>query len=409
MIMFSSFLILAYHVILLVEFGFQRATEARVVTNKMRYGQSGYNGQRSPNLSTEQQVFELAEATRLFTNRASPSENMYKINRDSAKFHEGKLLDEEDRSLLEKFYRETKQNDPFLGDSLSTESLWDELDNDKALDPKSALLDTHQQVDKAYDQVSKEAGKALGAISEWTVDPEYLPAEKGFSNERPNFYNNNVPTGGLKIIQASYSPTLRLLTSYDPIEDLKVITEGGPTPTGAHGITGALSHKTGDRIVGATLFGNDESSRPSVSSKSALDAVKLHDDLLKAPPRDGKVRVRMYYHRAIHDDARLYGNGPWKYWGHGWGLEFGFDPKSQASNNDFYQRGYTIERAFGRDFCKHRNNCRHPDPDFFKYPHKVGEYSEQQHRTMGPEARGFAARDRDKNLLLVTASQARIV
>jgi len=179
---------------------------------------------------------------------------------------------------------------------------------------------------------------------------------------------------GIKLVtstpnDASYAPGIRLLTSYNPIVKPGTV---GPDPSRGESLTD-------NQIVGATI--SRDQTNPPVRSVSAYDAIKMHDQLLEKPPRDGKVRVRMYYHRAMHDDARLYGNGPWKYWGHGWGLEFGFDPRSNSRDN-FYQKGYTIERAFGRDFCRHGQPCREPDPDFFKDPQKAGTYTIQYAKSL---------------------------
>lgn len=38
-----------------------------------------------------------------------------------------------------------------------------------------------------------------------------------------------------------------------------------------------------------------------------------------------KVRVKVYDHRAYHDPIQWYGRGPWKYFGHGYGIDYGYD------------------------------------------------------------------------------------
>lgn len=259
--------------------------------------------------------------------------------------------------------------------------------------------------------------------------------------------------------QASYSPTIKLLTNYDPLSGLASSHETNnnnndndkspikdnsndqninkPTIISSTSTRTTINQEPNinqnkqiltngqQRIVGATLFAqgklNEALLKPKVSSKLALDAIKLHDAMfLNEPPKkDGLVRVRMYYHRAIHDDKRLYGNGPWKYWAHGWGLEFGYDPRKQQASEaggggggaeapNSYQRGYTIERAYGRDFCSSSQNyqdqnspsssppkqgqaqlslssklqpppfkCRQSDPNFFNQFHDAGKYSVQ--------------------------------
>lgn len=270
-------------------------------------------------------------------------------------FHRGKLLDHEDKSLLEKFYKETKENDPF-------NSVWTDEEEMRSNNQLNALLDNNDDDDdiinvskdlKNVDNFdpAKELKKVeLNHNNDWTIDPDY--------NNDFNF--DHLQDNPENVHFAKYSPTLKLLTSYNPIE-----------------VSLSDNHS---KIVGATLFGNDQNSSPNVSSKSANDAVRMHDDLLRDPPKDGNVRVRMYYHRAIHDDAKLYGNGPWKYWGHGWGLEFGFNPKNMVKDKDnFYQKGYTIERAFGRDFCKDKKNCRQSDPKFFEDPLNIGKYTSERH------------------------------
>lgn len=322
-----------------------RPVTSGIVTNKMRYATSEKSIENR--IPTEQAV-EYAASNLRSVEKPLQSEESYRINRDihkNNKFHQGRLLDDEDESLLEEFYRETKDRDPFNGETLSTEDLWNENDSNSM----NNLLDFElQKFDYSNDKIAVKNEPNDG----WTIDADYVaPLDGAVKN------NNEIVSTSSHL--AHYSPTLRLLTTYNPLEESKI-----------------LENSSSGKIVGATLYGQDKTTMPKVNSKSAANAIKLHDELLKQPPRDGKVRVRMYYHRAIHDDARLYGNGPWKYWGHGWGVEFGYDPK-KTDKNDFYQKGYTIERAFGRDFCRDKLNCRQSDPDFFKDPKKVGHYSKQ--------------------------------
>lgn len=277
--------------------------------------------------------------------------------RENEKFHEGKFLDDEDKRLLDEFYRETKKSDPFLSDGLSIESLWDEEEKRTRAGAKIGAIDGSSTT-----AMSNNFGGEKSNSNEWSYDESIIDGLNG----KPYEYNLG-PTASDTMHRANYSPAVELLTTFSPNQ----------TNLGADSQQADLL-KTSNQIVGATLFGRDQHLRPSVSSKSASEAIKLHNDLLLKPPNDGKVRVRMYYHRAIHDDAKLYGSGPWKYWGHGWGLEYGYDPRQNG--RDFYQRGYTIERAFGRDFCKDNKNCRKSDPNFFRDPKTVGKYSEQYFR-----------------------------
>lgn len=296
------------------------------VTNRMRYVTE--NGAISPD-----QAFELAQDSRpmpqTHTSRYRETRSHRAFGRPSALGS----LDREDIRLLNEFYRETKASDPF-----------------------NALIDG-ETIDRSepiqQQQIIREEG--------WTIDPNLMSLARPYNRKKAQM---EIPFQVAS--QAEYSPTLRLLTSYDPVEENAILFGDDNRGT-----------VKGSRITGATLYGRDEALKPGVQSKSANDAVRLHNNMMKKPPRDGIVRVRMYYHRAIHDDVKLYGNGPWKYWGHGWGIEFGYDPKKKARDN-FYQRGYTIERAFGRDFCKDNRNCRRPDPNFFKNPHQVGDYSRWQ-------------------------------
>lgn len=353
--------------------------------NRMRYGRS----ETSKNLPHDQLV-QLTTASAFAPtpssiegqSRDSTYSTAYRINRDltevgrEGKYQQGKLLDEEDKSLLEKFYKETKERDPFLGDSLDTETLWREREHEGTDD---GLLDFED------DQMKENKGKLdhhhIEPIVQnhlddgWTVDDDDVGDDDYSSDEKYHHYPHDEYHKPLNTHkkhyddshQANYSPHLKLLTSYNPVEE------------SPHNNDANLPLAEHDAIVGATLFGEQKDARPKVKSKSAHQAIQLHDELMKPAPKDGKVRVRMYYHRAIHDDAKLFGTGPWKYWGHGWGVEYGFDPKSEFKNKDYYQKGYTIERAFGRDFCKDKKNCRQPDPDFFKNPHNVGKYSKKDH------------------------------
>lgn len=357
----------------------QQQVQAYPVTNKMRYAT---DSAASPAAYSLGQMLELSASKS--SSYYSPGANSYRINRDSSSASRNKktnknyhhlMLDEEDKSLLAQFYRQTKERDPFLtinGGSLSTESLWDEsglngldalIDHDEPPKTNSNSFQAHSGSGKPDHDDHPTGWRKNYGYHDHQPPPSTTPT---ISDLRlPNLHGSRVNQ------PASYSPTLRLLTTYDPANESAVLLqEPGQVQMG---------NLRGNRIVGATLYTNDKNTPPGVSSKSAHDAIKLHDELLREPPRDGKARVRMYYHRAIHDDKRLYGTGPWKYWGHGWGVEFGFDPKTEATDNS-YQKGYTIERAFGRDFCKDKSNCRKPDPNFFEDPRNAGAYSSEQHK-----------------------------
>ena len=304
-------------VIMLLAINTQAQARSYLVPNKYRY-------------STNNQDTQFDHETLM----PSQTVNNYRINRDLTKMGNELNLDAEDKSLLEKFYQETRHQDPFTDDSFSSQTLWDES---KDQDLTNVLLDVNQ----------------VAHADDWTIDSTLI--EQAQKLTRLN-YELGQDSPDRPNISASYSPTIKLLTQYNPIENS---FRGSNNDVGQHRL------KQQDRIVGATLFGRDEHSKPSLGSKSPVDAIKMHNELLEKPPKDGKVRVRMYFHKAIHDDIKLYGTGPWKYWGHGWGIEFGYDPRSNV-NNDFYQKGYTIERAFGRDFCRDQKKCRPPDPDFLK-------------------------------------------
>lgn len=325
----------------------QKTTAGRPTSNKMRYAKSEQTAE--PQTAGQKMLLEDASAFD-HTSLVDP----YKINRDNRATGS---LDQEDRDLLEKFYRE---QDPFSS-KLSTSALWEET-RDQEMERLGALLDINPLVSQNQQHNEAQTSKHSELDSGWTIDPEMSHQIDKLSSTNANHL---VPSTSKAI--ASYSPTLKLLTTYNPLEKISSIRLDDSVQEGPRS-------RRGNRIVGATLFGRDETSGLDVSSKSPADAVRLQEELFEAPPRDGKVRVRMYFHRAMHDDVKLYGTGPWKYWGHGWGIEFGYDPRSEKKP-DFYQRGYTIERAFGRDFCKDKSNCRKPDPKFFENPLKVGEYS----------------------------------
>lgn len=327
-----------------------------IVTNKMRYA----TGKTSPlsSLENAQQLIEFAQPIPEASNHykiIAPRPSSKQDYRDSSG-----LLDEEDERLLEKFYRETKNSDPF-------NEVWDDRKFSELPMGKQNFTDSSIKPNSNDYYHNSKKLSPLNNLLDWSLEPIL------------NFNSIQVPSTiseDPSMVLAKYSPTIKLLTSYDPIGE---------------NLSGSDGHqaKGGGSIVGATLFGQDRNRKPEVSSNLAVEAVKLHDELMKPPPKDGKVRVRMYYHRAIHDDNRLYGTGPWKYWGHGWGLEFGFDPKKKESDGKdrFYQKGYTIERAFGRDFCKDKLNCRKPDPEFFKTPYNAGKYTKQQYRAARVNAR----------------------
>lgn len=329
-------------------------------SNQMRYAN---NEGPSFNLMPLSHLFELTSASSKRT-IAMPHNRNRHDHEEITEFHEGRFLDDEDKRLLDQFYRETKDSDPFLSDDLSTESLWieDERKRENQARLRKINKENYQPEKNLVDQ-TKEGLNYDG----WTFDESIIDGLNG----KP--YEYNLGPSIEDSSRAEYSPTFDLLTTYQPIQSIS--REPGLTDQ-EDKLTDLL--KSNNRIVGATLFGRDQNLKPSVSSKSAVEAIKLHNDMLRRPPNDGKVRVRMYYHRAIHDDAKLYGTGPWKYWGHGWGLEYGYDPRQK--NKDFYQRGYTMERAYGRDFCKDNKNCRKSDPKFFQDPRSVGKYSEQYYK-----------------------------
>ncbi|CAG2169978.1 unnamed protein product, partial [Oppiella nova] len=72
--------------------------------------------------------------------------------------------------------------------------------------------------------------------------------------------------------------------------------------------------------------------------------------------------VKIYDHRAYHDPIHYYGRGPWKYFGHGYGIDYGYDTDGSSS----HEKGYGFIKAFGREFCKDGTKCRPPDPHFWK-------------------------------------------
>ncbi|KAG9510486.1 hypothetical protein GZH46_00971, partial [Fragariocoptes setiger] len=162
------------------------------------------------------------------------------------------------------------------------------------------------------------------------------------ANQTKQLSTTNNDVIGEKEEEAAYAPPIRLLTEFDPFkapeqyeQQQQQVHVNSSDDEFIRGATGYVSKKDGK-----------QSGEP-VASSSALTALKMHNDMLRKPPNDGMIRVRMYYHQAIHDDPRRYGHGPWKYWGHGWGVEYGIDPHKRKE----YERGYTIEKGFGRDFC----------------------------------------------------------
>lgn len=327
-----------------------------------------------------------------------------------------KTLDSEDKQLLEKFYNDTRRKNPYVESNLiSPQALWEEKESNNE-PPEPVRQEEEHDTDHGGDHdMPSDAGHDLNEYSDqdlldkhktipslkdiekevltgWSMDEEFARLSEqmaktlnlGDTMFKQVFGDEDIA----RIIkpqhhsrqphqEASYSPTMRLLTSYNPLEDNSP-SESTITRSASHLTTapsGRPLNKAG--VVGATIYGDLNQHKLSLSSKSPLDAIKMHDEMLTEPPHDGKVRVRMYFHRATHDDAKLYGTGPWKYWGHGWGVEYGYDPRS-ANKSDYYQKGYTIERAFGRDFCKDKLNCRKPDPEFFLNPLDGGKYSEDK-------------------------------
>ncbi|XP_053202941.1 uncharacterized protein LOC128387716 [Panonychus citri] len=74
----------------------------------------------------------------------------------------------------------------------------------------------------------------------------------------------------------------------------------------------------------------------------------------------GRVRVKIYDHRAEHDPNSLYGTGPWKYKGYGYGIEYQYEPDGSYGR----EKGYGFMKAFGVDFCRHSKSslCRKSSP-----------------------------------------------
>ena len=81
-------------------------------------------------------------------------------------------------------------------------------------------------------------------------------------------------------------------------------------------------------------------------------------------PIKSQVKVKMYDHRAEHDSKSLYGTGPWRYLGYGYGIEYQYQPNGQYQR----EKGYGFLKTFGRDFCKYNNYklCRLSNPKFFQ-------------------------------------------
>lgn len=347
-----------------LEFTGHCSEHLQFIGNRARYSRSEQLG---PN---EYLNMESSQQPSFTYSQSSINSSPYKINnRKSFNKYKGDVtdglithgqLDSEDRDLLHKFYQETREQDPFQSDALSSQSLWDEMRDKELANLMSALRDTEQQqLPNQFQQNPLEQTRTLVVVSptmknwtranqttDWTFDDELVRQSEQLASSKQVIIDQS----------AKYSPTMRLLTSYNPVRDPAILLSEE-----------SQQEETRDagRIVGATLRSEGRDSPPKVSSKSPLEAIRMHNELFEQPPRDGKVRVRMYFHRAIHDDVKMYGTGPWKYWGHGWGVEYGYDPL-KSGKNDFYQKGYTIERAYGRDFCKDNKNCRPTDPQFFK-------------------------------------------
>lgn len=73
----------------------------------------------------------------------------------------------------------------------------------------------------------------------------------------------------------------------------------------------------------------------------------------------GRVKVRIFDHRAEHDPISNYGTGPFKFRGYGWGINYEYEP-----NGSFQQeKGYGFVKIFGRDFCKFKDKSRCRDAD----------------------------------------------
>lgn len=295
-----------------------------------------------------------------------------------------KKLDSEDEQLLDKFYDKTTQNNPDEENNLvQPQTKWQ--GNSKVPEHKiPSKVEGHDRIsDRKKDQKSKPS---MEESDGWFLDEEFARISEQMAktfNLGDKLFKQVFGNDGLSFVdepqsrrqpqqQASYSPTVRLLTSYNPVEQIKSDDSIDSSDSSKKSI-----RNPPNSIVGATIYGNHNKTELSLSSGSPLEAIKMHDDMMKEPPHDGKVRVRMYFHRATHDDAKLYGTGPWKYWGHGWGVEYGYDPK-RGDRKDHYQKGYTIERAFGRDFCKDKLKCRKPDPEFFVNVRDGGKYSEEK-------------------------------
>lgn len=258
-------------------------------------------------------------------------------------------LTNDDKSLLDEFYnKDAKVRDQ---QSNAIDKLFFEI-ADQSLKGADILADSSSN--------RHQTREVSAAKSGWDFD---LSLARDASNsdvlQSTTINKLGVDNSAAKT-SAHYSPQDKLLTSYDPLHSIAGGLAGTQITGSTH--TGSPSDQTGSTTVSAPISTNTQ--------ESTVDAIKMHNELLNKPPNDGKVRVRMYYHRAIHDDPRLYGTGPWKYWGHGWGMEFGYDPRSSNPTKEFFEKGYSIERAFGRDFCKDpKVACRHSPTSHHQHQH----------------------------------------
>lgn len=294
-------------------------------------------------------------------------------------------LDSEDERLLDKFYQDTRHSNPYVENNLvQPQALWE--GKSKIPEPQIPVPQVEEHETDYKDKENQEVNPKEEAGDGWLIDEEFARISEQLAKTLQNgdkLFKQVFGSDDLSSVnepksyrqpqqQASYAPTTRLLTSYNPLGQVNPSDTIDSSSSSKQSVKNPLSS-----FVGATVYGDHNKTKLSLSSKSPVDAIKMHDEMMKEPPHDGKVRVRMYFHRATHDDAKLYGTGPWKYWGHGWGVEYGYDPK-RGDKKDHYQRGYTIERAFGRDFCKDKRKCRKPDPEFFVDPRAGGKYSEER-------------------------------
>lgn len=78
--------------------------------------------------------------------------------------------------------------------------------------------------------------------------------------------------------------------------------------------------------------------------------------LILSTAETGRVKVRIFDHRAEHDPMSNYGTGPFRFRGYGWGINYEFEPDGRFQQ----EKGYGFVKIFARDFCKFkdRSKCR---------------------------------------------------